>query len=396
MSRQVLLVGQSAGPDELAGEVLGRFGFSTILRAETLAHAVDMLRQHPIDLALIPLEGASDLQLTALDREMRRERSVAVIGTASKADPDIMIRAMRAGIQEFLVSPPDPKDLAAAIDRLMRRTLTHAVNGQVVAVYSAKGGVGVSTIAINLAFAFAKIQEKARHAIADLVIPGGDTRVLLNLNPSYDLGDLVDKLDRVDADLLNSLLTPSDAGVWVLPAPERPEAHEQVTAATVSTIIGHLRANFMSTVLDVEHQLSDRSLAALDAADRILLVIELSVASLRSAQRALTVFRRLGYPNDKTCVVVNRFQSGEVLTVADAEKVLKSDVYFRLPNDYRVASGALTRGVSVLEFDPNAKLALAYHQLASKLTGAAHAASNGSSATASSSRLKQLFGRKKP
>ena len=397
MAREALLVGRAAGPEDQANEVLARFGFSRIHHLETVAQAIDQLRQKHVDLVVLPLDGVADLQLATLEREIRRERYTAVIGTAPKQEPDVMLRAMRAGIQEFLVSPPDPKDLAAAVDRLMRRTQTAAENGDVIAVYSSKGGLGVSTVAANLAYGFAKNHPGARPALADLVIGAGDVRVLLNLDPPYDLGDLVAKIDRVDADLLNSLLTPTRGGVWVLPAPEAPEADEQVDANTITTVIQHLRSNFLFTVLDCEHQLNDRTLAALDAADRLVLVTHLSVAALRSTQRTVNLCRRLGYPNDKICIVVNRFQSGEVLSPADAEDVLKAEIFFKMPNDYRVASGALTNGLPIAEFEPGAKLAWAYTQLAAKLGGGELAKTNGTPHQngAGGSRLKNLFARKR-
>jgi pilus assembly protein CpaE len=397
MAREALLVGRAAGPDEQANEVLARFGFTRINHLETVAQAIDQLRQKHVDLVILPLDGVADLQLATLEREIRRERYTAVIGTAPKQEPDVMLRAMRAGIQEFLVSPPDPKDLAAAVDRLMRRTQSSTENGDVIAVYSSKGGLGVSTVAANLAYGFAKNHPGARPALADLVIGAGDVRVLLNLDPPYDLGDLVAKIDRVDADLLNSLLTPTRGGVWVLPAPDAPEADEQIDANTITTVIQHLRSNFLFTVLDCEHQLNDRTLAALDAADRLVLMTHLSVAALRSTQRTVNLCRRLGYPNEKICIVVNRWQSGEVLSPADAEDVLKAEIFFKLPNDYRVASGALTNGLPVAEFEPGSKLAWAYTQLAAKLGGGDPAKTNGAPHQngAGGSRLKNLFARKR-
>ena len=398
MARQALLVGRAAGPEEPAMEVLARFGFTKFHRVDDVEAAIEHLRQKHVDLVILPLDGVADLQLATLEREIRRERFTAVIGTAPKADPDVMLRAMRAGIQEFLIAPPDPKDLSGAVDRLLRRTQSTVDHGEIVAVYTQKGGLGASTVAMNIAHGFAKNHPGARASLADLVISGGDIRIQLNLNPSYDLGDLVAKIDRIDSELLNSLLTPTSGGVWVLPAPDSPEADEQVDANTVTTILQHLRQNFLFTVLDCEHQLNERTLAALDAADRIVLVTQLSVGALRSTQRTIALCSRLGYPKDKVCVVVNRFQSGEVLSPADAEEVLKAHIYFKLPNDYRVASAALTNGVPVAEFDPASKLGAAFGQLAGKLGGASPGQTNGAHKTngsANQSRLKKLFARKR-
>jgi len=400
MARDALLIGRAVGPEEAISNVLARFGFTRITRAETLANAIEELKSRHVDLVVVPLDEADDLQLATLEQEIRRERYTAVIGTAPRPDPEMMLRAMRAGISEFLVSPPDVKDFTAAVDRLMRRTMTSVENGEIIAVYSNKGGVGVTSVATNLAYGFAQNHSEARSALADLVIGGGDVQVVLNISPSYDLSDLVMKIDRVDAELLNSLLTPASGGVWVLPAPDRPEAEEQIDAGTIATVLQHLRSNFLFTVLDCEHQMNDRTLAALDAADRIVLITQLSVAALRGTQRSLGIFRRLGYTNDKVCVVVNRYQSGEVLTPADAADVLKADIFFKIPNDYRVSSGALTKGIPVAEFEPSSKLAWSFSQLAAKLGGGGVGATNGAEATngkthGSGSRLRQLFVRKR-
>jgi len=398
MARQALLVARAAGPEEPAMEVLARFGFTKFHRVDDVDAAIEHLRQKHVDLVIVPLDGSADLQLATFEREIRRKRYTAVIGTAPRAEPDVMLRAMRAGIQEFLVAPPEPKDLSAAVDRLMRRTQSAVDHGEIIAVYTAKGGLGASTVATNIAHGFAKNHPGARAALADLVIAGGDIRIQLNLSPSYDLGDLVAKIDRIDSELLNSLLTPTSGGVWVLPAPDSPEADEQVDANTVTTIIQHLRQSFLFTVLDCEHQLNERTLAALDAADRIVLVTQLNVGALRSTQRTVQLCTRLGYSKEKVCVVVNRFQSGEVLSPADAEEVLKAPIYFKLPNEYRVASAALTNGVPVAEFDPGSKLGVAFSQLAGKLGGASASASNGthkSNGTGNASRLKNLFARKR-
>ena len=156
MARQALIVGRAAGPDEQVAEVLTRFGFTRTHRVEDVAAAIEQLRQTHVDLVIVPLDGIADLQLAAFEREIRRERFTAVIGTAPKQEPELMLRAMRAGIQEFLVSPPEPKDLAAAVDRLMRRTMSTVQRGEIITVYSAKGGLGTSTVSANLAHGFAK------------------------------------------------------------------------------------------------------------------------------------------------------------------------------------------------------------------------------------------------
>ena len=393
MWKNALIVGESNGTIEAISGVLKRFGFSAPEPALDIEGAIERLNAAHYDLVLLPVHGLEQAGATALERAIRQSPSTSFIGTAPQTDPEIILRAMRAGVHEFLVSPLDPGELATSVDRLTRRHSGDAKRGTVFAVYGSKGGMGNTTVAVNLAHALAHNNPDARVALADLVVSSGDVRVLLNLTPLYDVGSVVQKLDRIDADLLNSLLTPSGEGVWVLPGTEDPELEDIMDAAAVTAIIDQLRAHFAFTVLDCEHHLSERSLAALDAADRVLLITQLTVPALRAAQRTIQICERLGYPNDKLCIVVNRFQSTDVLSPADAASLLKHDIQWKLPNDYQTTAAALMKGVPVQEQDAASKLAWSFSQLAAKLGGssATHAA-NGNGGGGRGSRLRRLFG----
>jgi len=335
------------------------------------------MRDEHFDLVILPLHDVAPTELLALEREIRKDSDISVIATAPAPDSDLILRAMRAGVHEFLVSPAAPEELAGSVERLMRRMVTETAQGELVTVYSGKGGLGSTSIAVNLAQAFAGTRTSARVALADLVVSGGDVRVFLNLKPAYDLTHLVAKGKQVDGELLNSILSPCPGGVWALPTSENPEPEELFDAAAISSILDLLRANFSVTVVDCEHHLSERTLTALDLADRIVLVTELSVPSLRSMQRTLGLCKRLGYDDHKLCVVVNRHYSGDVLPVKDAESLLQRPIYWTLPNDYRLSAASLTKGVPVLLEDPGSKLARSYRDLAIKLLGTSATATAG-------------------
>jgi pilus assembly protein CpaE len=390
------VVGGAAGQEESVNGVLARFGFAPAHYTVTVEQAAARLRDEHFDLVIIPLAGTDPVDLATLEREVRRAGSTALIGTAPHAEPELILRAMRSGVQEFVLHPPDPKELSAAVDRLLRRGRTEgARGGTTIAVYSAKGGLGTTTVAVNLAFGFARNNPEGRVVVADFVVSGGDVGVMLDLKPAYDIGDLVAKVQRIDADLLYSLLTPGSPGVWVLPSGDRPEAMEAVDGGAATAIVQQLRQHFAFTVIDCEHHLSDRTLAALDAADRVLLVTQLSVPALRSAQRTLAVFDRLGYGEEKVSVVVNRHESAGMITVEDAAKLLERPAFARLPNDYRAASSAIDTGKPVVEQAPTSALGRAFVGMSAKLGGVAVGVSQNGVGRATG-RLGQLlgFGRK--
>jgi pilus assembly protein CpaE len=392
MQRRALIAANAAGSPEAVEGVLARFGFARTAQATDREDALTQMREGHFDLVILPVDAISPTELIALEREIRRDPTTAVIATAFAAEPDLIVRSMRAGAHEFLVNPPKPEELAGSVERLMRRTRSEVDKGNLIAVYSGKGGLGSTSIAVNLAQSFAAVQKDARVALVDLVVAGGDVRVFLNLKPSYDISHLIAKGSQVDAELLNSVLTPCPGGVWALPTGDSPEDQDLFDSAAVGSVLTLLRQHFAVTVVDCEHHLSEATLTALDAADRIVLVTQLTVPALRSTQRSLAVCKRLGYDDSKLCVVVNRYQSGDVLPVKDAEDLLQTQIYWKLPNDYRLSAASLTRGVPVTLEEPASKLARGYADLVKKLSGGSHSSGFRSAPESGASRLRKLFG----
>ena len=393
MQKRALIADNAAGTPEAVTGVLARFGFTRAEQVADIDAAIDQMRDNQFDLIVIPILDITPGQLISLEREIRKDSNVAVIATAPTADSDLIVRAMRAGVQEFLVYPPRPEEFASSVERLMRRTRQEAQRGELIAVYSGKGGLGSTSIAVNVAQALAAQRTDSRVALADLVVTGGDVRVFLNLRPAYDLSHLIAKGNQVDAELLHSVLTACPGGVWALPTGDTPEDEELFDSAAVSSILGLLQSQFLHTVVDCEHHLSEATLTALDAANRVVLVTQLTVPALRSTQRSLAICRRLGYEEAKLCVVVNRHQSGDVLPVKDAEDLLQAPIYWKLPNEYKLSAESLTQGVPVVLHDPGSRLAKSYADLARKLSGTAGGSTIARHSTPSgSSRLRKLFG----
>jgi pilus assembly protein CpaE len=367
--QRALVVANAAGAPESANAVLQRFGITTVATAATPNDALQLLRGQEFDLFIAPMQSLDAVDLAAFERETRRHSTMLVIGTAPVAEADLILRAVRAGVQEFLVYPPDAKELSAAIDRLLRRRGDDGPRGRLIAVYGAKGGIGATTIAINLAFSIARLVSTGRVALVDLVASGGDVCTLLGLKPAHDLSLLASKGDALDAELVRATVTPADGGVWVLPSPMDPEAGESVTGDVVQALLEQMRTSYAHTVIDVEHWLGERSVAALDAADEIVMVTQLDVSSLRRTQRVLTVFRRLGYGDDKVRIVVNRAHDADLLSLTDAREVLFAPIEFTIPNDFRGCADAATRGRPMVLSAPSSGVAAAVTQLARDVAG---------------------------
>lgn len=366
--RTVLVVGSADQPEVTSGAVLLSRGFMAVERVESLAEAAARLRTAKYDLVILPIGSATPEDLLLIEHDIRPSAPF-IIGTAANATQELILGALRAGIPEFVPAPVQSEEFDVAVRRLLRRMEpVQRTRGTLIAVYSGKGGLGTTTMAVNLATAIAREQPAARVALVDFVVVGGDVRVMLDLKPSYDIGDLVMKVDRIDGELLSSLMTPGPAGLHVLASSDRPEVQDLIEGSATGTILAQLRAHFHFVVLDLEHYLGERTIGALDAADRIVLVTQLSVPALRSTQRTLDLFNRLGYPPTKVQVVVNRSNAESALTIGDAETVLGRRISAKLPNDFSACAEATTKGVPVLVHEPGSSLSSGFVQLASTLT----------------------------
>lgn len=389
-----MIVAEAAGSPEVASGALSRFGFSTIVASSRLDQGLARLRAEAFDLLIIPLDDIDQAHLAMLEREIHARPGLSVIGTAVTANPELILRAMRSGVHEFLVHPPTGEDLAGAAERLARRGGI-ARTGRVIAVHSGKGGLGTTSIAVNLADALSATASPGTVSLVDCVFSGGDVRVFLNLPAAYDMGDVVRRLDEMDGGMLHSLATQGPHGTCVIPAAEDPMFDDTFDGPVTSAVVQQLRSAFETSIVDTEHQLNERTLAVLDAADVILLVTQPNVPAIRSTQRTLELFQRVGYGGDKAKLVLNRFQYGDIFTLKNVAESLKREIYWSFPNDYRTTSSALNKGVPVSTEDPSSKLAQSVAQLAVKLRGVAHGATASSAGGSDRSRLRKLFSSKR-
>ncbi|MDW7992605.1 MAG: response regulator [Anaerolineae bacterium] len=338
---------------------------------------VKMARElHPhvviMDINLPGMDG-----ITATEQIVREVPTAQIVILSVQGETGYMRRAMAAGARDFLVKPPSGDELISTIRRVyeigraqvarIAPTIPAAVpgtgrlpplvparRGQVVTVFSPKGGVGCTTVAVNLAVALqARLGSGQKVVIVDGSLQFGDVGVMLNLQPSRSIADLAVRVDELDSDLLTSVLTPHPSGIKALLAPPHPEAADSVIGdgsgdghRRLQRILEGLRAEFDYIIVDTCSILNEWTLLFLDEADLILLVITPLIPDIKDARLFLDLADRLGYPKDKLALVINHSDRRTGLRLEQIERALMPAIV-HIPYDERAGINEANRGIPI-------------------------------------------------
>ncbi len=321
---------------------------------------------------LVPDIVLMDINMPGMDGIAATEQlsssvpGAAVIMMSVQGEADYLRRSMLAGAREFLVKPFGADELAASIRQVYARereklgriaerpgaaaTATaaspgEAVPGTIVTVFSPKGGVGRTTIAVNLAVAAQETLGK-RVALVDTSLQFGDVGVLLNLNSrAKSIADLVPEMAAGEPESLETALVTHSSGVQVMLAPPTPETAELITAPYVRRVLERLRETHDLVVVDAWPWFNDMTLTVLDVSDLILTVFTLEITSIKNLRLFFEVADQLGYENGKVKLVLNRADSTLGIRVADVEHSIGRKVDHSIVSDGRNVVYALNRGV---------------------------------------------------
>jgi pilus assembly protein CpaE len=285
----------------------------------------------------------------------RQHPTTGVVIVASTLEPGLMLEAMRAGVTEFLTAPVAAPELQAAISRVIASNAP-AATGEIFAFLGAKGGVGTTTVAVNVATALSQVA-KGDTLLIDLHLAYGDAAVYLGAEPRFSVVDALENVHRLDKAFLGGLVGQAKAGLALLASSDRASA-AAVDSASVRALIEAASRHYRYVVLDVPR--SEVMLEALDPTSRIVIVANQELATVRTATR-LSAALRQRYGKDRLTVVVSRFDQHSEIGQSDVERVLGSPVAHTFPSTYRIALDALNAGRPVVLDNHN--------KLASALTG---------------------------
>lgn len=349
------------------------------------------------DVLVVELGGALPMSeaaaLASLGRLTDTFRDAAVFVTGPAVSGEFLMRLSRAGAFEYLRRPVQRDDLVAAIDKVsrVRRSVGPGRRaGRLTSVFSMKGGLGVTTVATNLAICLAE-RSPDSVVLLDCDTRQSDVATFLGLRSPYSILDAFENIERLDELYLRGLLVRHASGLWVLPGPARIERFA-LGAEQVRAGLEIIRSHFDDVVLDLRHDLDPGTVAALEASDTILLLTALTVPALRAGAATLAALRGLALNLQKVRVVVMREETSTDVTLKHAREVLGVPIAHRVPNDYDAVSAAINAGRPVVLEAPRSRVARTLRQMADVVRGPAEAAAPAGGAV---SRFRMLFTTKK-
>ncbi len=405
MSRSIRVIivntDEEVAPD-LRAVLLSAEGVKIVAELDEPALLSQALSQFPAEILLVHLDPnpAGMMDVIAPLIQQYKER-IAAIAMTEDRDAELVMRAMRAGMREFLWKPFPPEQLAETVTRIAASGgATAAHQGRLIATVGTCGGVGATSLATNLAVELAQLEEwksangtphLPRVAVVDLDFRFGQVAMQLDAQPTYTIAELCESPEQIDPQMIERAMWKHPTGVHVLARPADFAQAESISAGQAASALASLQEHFDFVVADLPARFDPTARAVFDMSDSLLLVLQLLVPPVRNTDRMLQELARSGYALERVRLVCNRAtRDTGYLEQADVEATLKRKLDFLVPDEWKLASAAVNMGAPLANYSPKSRLRAAYRQIALDL-GVGSQAAKESEAAAGEAPKKRRF-----
>lgn len=374
---RILLLAIDAGT---RGEIRTLLGGNDVAAVDCVEGNFDeglkLIRDAGPDVVMVVMDGDARAALSLMEEVTRTAPSAQLFAMSRDDSTENIVKAMRAGAGEFLSLPLDPPQVLKALIKvitLRRLAVPRGAEGKIWTVYSPKGGAGVTTVAANLAIELTGMGKSV--CLVDLDFQAGDLALFLNLNPAYTMLDIALNFRRLDSVFLQGTLTRHASGLFLLAAPPHNSSDGgSIPVDQVGTVLELLKSTYDVVIVDTSRNLADETLAALQSANRILLLMELTLPFLRGYRRTMELLDGMSVPRDRVDTVISKHNGARAaIPLEEAKKTLGVSVAHMIPRDDETALAALNKGLPLREVKANSPLRRSIVQLAETLISPAAA-----------------------
>ncbi|HZC44873.1 MAG TPA: AAA family ATPase [Candidatus Acidoferrum sp.] len=321
----------------------------------------------PPDATLVMVNGNEEVALSFLQSQSLHSPRPSLLAVLTARSAGLIKRALRSGADEILFMPLDAGEATRALLKVSeaRWRTERREGGVVISVTSLVGGVGVTSVAANLALALESLHQRV--ALVDLDLQTGGLAVFLNLEPEVTIMPLVRLERKLDSIQLESALTKHRSGVYLLAAPKRIEEGELVSDITVGTVLDLIRQLFDYVIVDCGDHVDENGVAAWERSEHLFYVLNQSIAAARCAWRFVDLFERLGLTTLEPRFILNRYNPSHPLTDKAIESTLAKSIYAKIPIDDRTFETIEMKAQDLFQVAPASPVARAILDLAAQV-----------------------------
>ena len=332
--------------------------------------ANDFVLNMPQGIVFADISDFPEKSLNLITEIKEKRKDIVGVALSNRASTDIIIKAMRAGAKEFVTKPVIKTEFFEVVNSLkedLQNTDTKE-SCRIISTFSNKGGIGKTSIAVNLAVELAQLT-KDKVALIDLNLQLGDVATFLDMTPPFAMDYIANNIQNLgEEELLKTMSRYKNTSLYVIADPLNIDKSQDITAEQIKNILTTLKKTFSYIVIDIGTNIDSKTITALDMSDLILLIAIVNLPAIRSMQRCMELFEKLGYSKEKIKLVLNRYIENEDIKATDIEEVVKQKVYWKIPNNYLTMMSAINKGVPVNEINPESNIAQNYMEFASKLS----------------------------
>jgi pilus assembly protein CpaE len=363
MKINVLLLSKLESNTNLIRSMISDEEIAVIGEATTGSGALNMIENLSPDIIIMTLGEFDTDTLSLAERIILQRPRAHVILLAESMNVEILQSAIRIGAHNVTGFPASQKEFGEYIKSVYHNE-TQRINSlnqnqslswmsRVVTVFGAKGGLGKTTLAVNLAVKLAENNKKV--ALVDLDLQFGDTHIFLDIDPTDTISELFQESSNFSIDSVKSYMTVHSCGIHVLCSPKSPEYAELISPEKIQSLLGLLRTYYDFVIIDTPPFFSDVTMTALESSSTILFVTGLDISILKNSKIGLNLLDSL-QQTDKIRLIINRAVDMGSIKVSDVQKILGYPIWAKLPSDYKVAVTALNRGVPFVISSPGSTL----------------------------------------
>lgn len=347
--------------------------------ADSLEETLKILEYKTADVILMGA-NVSGNGYAATEKIISEYSEAAVVIIEENLKKETVHKALFAGAKDVLIYPFTPAQLVDTIykahELLKKKLIVHKENtskvkkqshlGNVITLFSTKGGVGKTFIATNLAVALKKESGK-RIVLVDLDLDFGNAALALNIAPKFTICDVVDDINNIDQDLIESYLISHESGIRILPANLKPQITEFINAEHIQVILKTLQKSFDYVIIDMPARFYETVGPAFVIADNLFVVTTPEISTIRNVKSALLTLGDLNYPKSKIKVILNRSDRKSSIKTKDIEATLNQNIYASINFDYKNALSSLNEGITVVEKNTKSGMGKEFINVAKKI-----------------------------